>query len=717
MVLLHSKPVAVLPFVEEVISEADREKDALGFLPEVVYREAAAQGKLIIATVQQRGQEIYVGHLLFGGVYPHGRIFQVHAHKQFRRKGIGRALIEELVRQTEQLSYLSLTAKVASDLQANAFWESMRFGHVRTAPGGPTRNRSINIRVRELNTPHLFRLQTSSEPAADLRLIDRLSTRAPQYVIDLNVMFDVVRRRVNAEQAGLIMKAGFNNLIRLAVTGEFIEELKRHSQPPDPILEFALRLPILPQPIEKDATTILSSLAMQIFPERAKLNKLTLQDCSDLVHLATAIVHNAAGFITSEKAILGARGFLQHTYGLDVVGVGEMAALTDTSSGEESVPVSVASENCALLARAAGSNDGQRVSHLLARLGVASQLINELSRTVVLDGARQILVIAGEQPIAFASWINDSPTFIQAFACADEDHPRIESALDHILDRLSRASCKNNPVTIRLRLIAGHTKTRTVAISHGFRTSADQPANVPTLQKISVGRCLVPQDWETARTQLKKIAGLGLPESMPRFDCFESLIEVATPSGNLISITLRDFETLLSPAILLLPGRSGAVVPIRSRFAADLFGNSPQLGLLDSPEARLLRERVYFSDPRTSPLLTRGKPILFYESGKDHGRSSVIAIARVIRTDFVSKETVVSEVLRRGVLNKQKLARMGKSAFLAATIFDNILHFRNPVAFDRLRKLGFHDPANLVTTRPISADVLTTVVREGEPSA
>ncbi len=715
MFSLRSRPSEVLPFVEEVIKEADREKDALGFLAESVYREAAAQGKLIIATVIERDKEVYAGHLLFGGVYPHGRIFQAHTQKRFRRKGIGRALVEELVRQSEELSYISLTARVASDLHANAFWESMSFEHVRTAPGGSSRNRLINIRVRELNTPHLFRTYGGSQ--ADLRLIERLSTRSPQYVIDLNVMFDIVRKRVNAEQAGRIMKAGFNNLIRLAVTGEFIEELKRHSQPPDPILEFAVRLPILPQPVEKDIAGLMISLAAHIFPDRAKSKMLTAQDHSDLIHLATTILHQAAGFITGEKAILGARAFLRQTYGLDVVGVGEMAALTDTTSNEELRPVSVVLENSEIIARSMGSNDVVKIAVLLTRLGVASQLVNELSRTVAREGAKQVLVLSGDQPIAFTSWTNDSPDFIQAFACADEDHPEAESALDYILDILSRTSCKYGPAVIRLRLIPGHSKTRTIAISHGFRTSADQPGGAATLQKLSVGRCVTALTWDLVCAQLKKIAGLGLPEKMPAFEYPEPMIPLSSPTGDSISVKLPDLETLLSPVLLLLPGRSGAIVPIKARFAADLFGNSPQLGLLDSPEAQLLRERTYFSDPRTSPLLGRGNPILFYESGKERGRSSVIAIARVVRTDFVSKETVVAEVLRRGVLSKQKLIKMGKSAFLAATTFDNILHFKRPVPLDRLRKLGFHDPANLVTARPISNEVLISVVLEGEPSA
>lgn len=58
-----------------VQEQGDAQRDLLGFLPRSVYAEAAAQGKLFVATVDDAGQEIYAGHLLFGGKFPHLRIF------------------------------------------------------------------------------------------------------------------------------------------------------------------------------------------------------------------------------------------------------------------------------------------------------------------------------------------------------------------------------------------------------------------------------------------------------------------------------------------------------------------------------------------------------------------------------------------------------------------------------------------------------------------
>lgn len=715
MFSVYSIPRDVSHYLDEVTREADREKDALGFLPEGVYKEAVTQGKLIVATHRGWRHETFAGHLLFGGVFPHGRIFQVYVRKKFRKQGVGRLLIDELVKQAEKASYLSLSARVADDLEANAFWSRMGFEHVRTAPGGATRNRSINIRVRELDSPHLFRTRTAKESLADLRLVERLSARAPQYVIDLNVMFDVVRKRVNAEYAGRIMTAGFNNLIRLAVTGEFIEELKRHSTSPDPVLEFALQLPILPQPLRQDIVATLSLLAAEIFPDRARRGSLTDRDRSDLIHLATAIAHEAAGFITSEKAILRSRGYLQEQYGIDVVGVSEMAALAEGAGPDDFSRISFVSSELRLQVRHAERADMAKISELLKRLGVADQLIAEVSADLSSEVAEQRLVLAGERPIAFSSSVK-SPGLMQAFVCGDEDSAAIETALEHILDSICRSASHQSPAVVRLRLLSGHSKTRTVATSHGFRPNADQPENAAQMQKLCVGRSLNPEDWLSIRSQLRTIAGLSLPQSMPEFIGPSQLLEVSTPTGETISIRLRDLETLLSPVLLLLPKRTGAVVPIRPRFAEDLFGSSAQLKLLESSEACLLRERVYFSDPRTSPLLKESIPILFYESGKGSGRSSIIALARVLRTDLVSKESVLSELLRRGVLSQRALEKMGRSPFLAATSFDNLMHFRKLISLARLRELGFHDPANLITAREIPSDVLTSVIREGQPN-
>src|SRR6267142_5589889 len=79
---------------------------------------------------------------------------------------------------------------------------SMGFGIIRTRPGGHTKRRTINVRIRELSTPHLFSIASSQkeQPAQDLRLVSRLYDVSPIYVLDLNVLFDLLKKRANAHR-------------------------------------------------------------------------------------------------------------------------------------------------------------------------------------------------------------------------------------------------------------------------------------------------------------------------------------------------------------------------------------------------------------------------------------------------------------------------------------------------------------------------------------
>ena len=124
-------------FVPDVQSHADTDKDALGFLPASVYEEAAQSQNLLVAVASRGDLNIYAGHLLFGGKFPRAKIYQTFVLPEFRRRKVGRALVDKLVSITEASNYLSLSAKVAADLPANGFYEAMGFEVVAVRPRRP----------------------------------------------------------------------------------------------------------------------------------------------------------------------------------------------------------------------------------------------------------------------------------------------------------------------------------------------------------------------------------------------------------------------------------------------------------------------------------------------------------------------------------------------------------------------------------------------------
>jgi GNAT superfamily N-acetyltransferase len=714
-----SKSEEVAAYVDQARAASDTDKDSLGFLPERAYKEAADQGKLLIAIIQDGNDSVYVGHLLHGGVFPQARIFQIFTVPQFRRKGIGRRLVEAIVRRAESLQFMSVVAKVADDLVANRFWECLSFEVVRTKTGGRTTGRQINVRVRELDSPRLFGLATApaKSPPLDLKLISRLFDVSPIYVLDLNILYDLVKKRANVEDVGRIVRASFNNLVRLAVTEEFIRELERTSipAPTDPILELALRLPRLKTPLPQHLNQIIGELGTVLFPTELSIGTLRPQDQSDLIHLATAIHHKASGFVTAEKAILRGRAVLQSKYSLDVVGASEFADTVEPSESTDTVEVQALSAGQVLQGRPARDNDIALVEAFLGRMKCPQQLGQDAMRNDPGRPHRRVLVMLKGEIVAFGSWAIPSGVrpLVHAFVCVDEDHVAVTLAADFLLDSISRESFSDYPTQLSLRLLPGHVTTKRIAIAHGFRPSANGSSNSTDLQKIALGRGVTAKNWACVGQQLKKGMGLELPDSIPFYHSLEQTILIKGPTGQTVNVPLEEIESLLSPALFCLPGRSGAIVPIRRVYAADLIGGAKQLSLLASPEAVLLRERVYFSHPRTSGVLTKGIPIFFYESARKGGSASVTAAARVVRAELVSKDGANQELLRRGVLDRKILKNICLADNVVATTIDNIMIFRNPVHLERLRALGAIDGANLVTARPLRDEQVIQIIDEG----
>jgi len=312
-------PIRTLPFVQTIRSHADAERESLGFLPEEAYREAALQGKILVAIARAEGGGVgYAGHLMFGGRPPTLRVFQLLVLPAFRERGVGPALVARLVALAETNGFFSIIARVAEDLEAaNAFWQKVHFRRSDVCTGGKSRARSIIVRERRLNTPSLFDLPVPSDDEADhdLCLRDIAFRRSAAYSIDLNVLLDLLQDRPRAAVVSRIVSAALVGSIRLFVAPEFIAELRRAKQTTlvrqdDTLLDFALSLPQHPSPPPAVMDILTLELSSLIFPEPTRKAKLKPRDQSDVRHLAVAIYNHVSGFITSEEAILRKRAIL-----------------------------------------------------------------------------------------------------------------------------------------------------------------------------------------------------------------------------------------------------------------------------------------------------------------------------------------------------------------------------------------------------------------------
>jgi hypothetical protein len=166
--------------------------------------------------------------------------------------------------------------------------------------------------------------------------------------------------------------------------------------------------------------------------------------------------------------------------------------------------------------------------------------------------------------------------------------------------------------------------------------------------------------------------------------------------------------------LFVLRGRDAVLAPIRAIYADDLLGTGVQRSLLPRPQADILHEKTYFSHSRNERLLSPGRPIVFYESGKANGRSAAVAVARVRSTVVVAKSQIAATLLDGGVVAEEDIKSLSSGDLIAATTVDNVLKLRKPVSFKDLRGLGCVDGANLITSRRIALGQLEQILNKGQ---
>ena len=482
-ITIRLKPAEVEAYVEAVQTFADSERQALGFMPARAYRDAAYQGKLWVAVVKTDRSEEYAGHLFFGGGFPRLRIFQIAVKEAWRRYRIGSILLSRLIKEAESWNCMSISARVADDLNANAFWDHHHFKIVATQMGGTTSNRHILVRQKQLNTPTLFDMLDSEQSPTDhdLRLAERLYEKSPLYAFDINVLMDLIQKRPRAADVRRIISASFANSIRLFVAPEFIAELTKagKEKEDDPILEIAATLPQFPSLQDPELRRLTAELETLVFPVRARHQSLRPRDLSDLRHLATAAYNNAAGFITSDKEILKRQSVLWHKFRVNVVGVSEFAKrlvppewvdrehLAHNYLGESSIE--------AVEVREA---DRGRNEAFLASINVPlDEQKNALEEGHSGSPRRRLAVLGDARTIAYASWPAPQKvtTRVDVFVYVDESVSDAEAALDCLFSALMKDACSCGPVLLR---ILSH-------VSNSVEAAADLPPIKRSTSRVS----------------------------------------------------------------------------------------------------------------------------------------------------------------------------------------------------------------------------------------
>ncbi len=325
-------------------------------------------------------------------------------------------------------------------------------------------------------------------------------------------MFDLVRQRKGDEAINLVA-AAFENSVRLAISEEFISELERNTKnfPDDLILKFARGLPIVQCPIS-GADRLADELAQLIFPDRNRSDKLTDQDRSDIGHLTTVILETAAGFITSEKAILRQAAALRERYSIEVVSPA-MFASADSEQTPLPSSIDIAVDSRTVTSRVMTEQDHDATIRLATSQGISVDVVRTaLSRGTSTNPRSRVVIKDDDKLIAAATWERPSASgIVRLYLFADYADDAAELAVDHLLDVASRSSCAVAPTNLWISLGSRDALIRERAIRAGFSFKEKAHGAKAQLHKICFGVPITSSSWSSAIGIIREKFGLVLP--------------------------------------------------------------------------------------------------------------------------------------------------------------------------------------------------------------
>jgi len=706
--------LSVGEWLNEVCKASDANRNELGFLARSVFEQFARRDGLYVLIANTALGKEYAGHLLFDRRFPRAHVRQMFVAEPYRRLGAASQLLDHLRHSLTQSCFISIYARVAEDLaSANAFWQRQRFYVQRSEKGGATRNRQILVRCHELDSPQLFPMSgvTDLNP---LGLIDPVANELPMYLLDMNVLFDVQPRRLRRKELVGLFQAERMNFCRLAISGEIRDELQRNlqSRHTDPMEAYVETFPCVPIHQVDETDGLFSGLAKLIFPTVFGSRALTANERSDVRHVVAAIQHDLAGIITNDTAMLRVAREIEQSYGIQVLSSGAFELEEAAASNDEAFET-VEKDTLRLLSVSGDVEVAVRdfLSHRMHLSGSAiatNWLPHETQGgRIAFRGA----IWSGLLCIGYITWpamaAPDSVNIVRAVV--DESHPQAIGAarilLKHLVDRLrSTGACQ-----IRLDLPPHQSHLREIGALLGFVGSSKGNH----LVKFAIGQIVSQATWGVAQAALAAKGGPRLPIQAPVFSGPDQQLVAYTPDGNRVHVSLDRLESLLTPTLFCLPGRPAVITPVRRSYAEPLLGHSRQATFLPQMSASLYADRIYLSHPSTLKHFKRGTLMFFYESGKDGGRSQVVAVARVREAYLRACDALDALHLQQSVLTTTTLTDIGKSPMKTVTIFDSIFPLPCPVGLDVLKRLGCGRPNDLITTHAISDEQMQAILHEG----
>ena len=682
----------LLSDISSIGSIADSYKKELGFWSRQMLCDAINRNRLIAAITTGSGKPTTLGFLIYSGVHPSSKIQAIAVLKDYARKGIGQALLDDAINRLEVEHFISVCAKPAEDLiSAQAFYEKNKFEIIRTEQGGKTLNRQIIVRERTLNVPTLFDKIDINQNAVSLLAVESKQNRL--WVIDINALSDILKLDCDEYQKIYdVFSATSAGRINIAVTSESKRELQQNIEEVggNPILERASALPVISVAEEGRISEKAKDVHDLIFYNDCLKQTESSRSMSGCSRIAECILGNATVFITNDESLISSRRKIREHFGLDVVSLDDFhdALLSyDVTSDTTDITAEKFRITTGNLKDAMQLINKTKSKLYFSKFISSSLATNETTILMAFNEAGNAIgLLTFQKPLNLGE--SHKITLV-----VDHQEEVAEIVADALMGKGLGALAHKGPHLVELVEIPGQLLVRRAAYQLGFKSFVKNG-----LTKLVFGSPITPGNISNQIEKLRLLVGRNLaerllPTSMDEMDdLFKNSVD-----------KFEYLEKFVSPCLLASNHREIVIQPIKRRFATELLGTPGPMNLFKQHGGAYRTEKIYVCSSNKKNFFRPNQIIMFYESKSSDGCGAIVAAGNVVGVLVQNKKDVSYEQMGRTVLDKVDDLSLSKQVTLVR--FNSLMRFPKPVSFKTLKSLGVDTSLSFV-----SATEVTTVV-------
>jgi len=353
------------------------------------------------------------------------------------------------------------------------------------------------------------------------------------------------------------------------------------------------------------------------------------------------------------------------------------------------------------------------LEEFLSDIGLNQLVVGSLAtRRQGKPSLKEVIVSDSSGIIGFCSWNlpNVLNLEMDCYLYVNEASHHAVTVIDHFIERIIRDSCEGEITRIDLHIEQKQSLSIITAKKKGFFATNDKDT---LLTKIAFNGFIFKGGWSEFSSEFSKLTGRKYPLELPDL---KSLINTGIRVEKKSSIhskclNLFDFESIISPGVILYEGRDCLLLPIKEPYANDLLGDmARQRSWLPSKNTSLLLEKAYFRKASKISYFKKGGLIAFYVSGEKSCKE-IVGTARITYSDVLTLDQVNLNIHRQGVLSEDALSKMiDKTGKLHVFTFDSFKEFSKKIPFKEAREKNLISGANLVTVEKLSFTKLKLLI-------